>query len=206
MESDTSLQSSRIVIIFFAIVTVLLFGVIMAYFLIRRRSQNADVVRIQNLRKGTEQKDFSWDVFYQKLYIKYVNIPFIKTYLLKIRRRLEINNIDDEFTTRMQAAKIITKALAIVFPLTIAVIVITHKNVLLMAIILIFELFIIDSFTDSLVNKLDNNLLLQQVDFFAQMRHAYHENNMVAEAIYATAQDSEHIGIRRNIISYSRVW
>ena len=197
MESDTSLQSSRIVIIFFAIVTVLLFGVIMAYFLIRRRSQNADVVRIQNLRKGTEQKDFSWDVFYQKLYIKYVNIPFIKTYLLKIRRRLEINNIDDEFTTRMQAAKIITKALAIVFPLTIAVIVITHKNVLLMAIILIFELFIIDSFTDSLVNKLDNNLLLQQVDFFAQMRHAYHENNMVAEAIYATAQDSEHIEISR---------
>lgn len=29
------------------------------------------------------------------------------------------------------------------------------------------------------------------------MRHAYHENNMVAEAIYATAQDSEHIEVSR---------
>lgn len=197
MVEDSALQNSRMLIIFIAIVSVLFLVVIMAYILLRKRSQNADVIRIQNLRKGTEQNDFSWEVFYQKLYIRFINIPFIKTYLLKIRRRLEINNIDDEFTTRMQSAKIITKALLVIFPLTIGVILLTRKNPLVMIIVLIFELFVIDSFTDSLVNKLDNNLLLQQVDFFAQMRHAYHENNMVAEAIYATAQDSEHIEISR---------
>ena len=66
-----------------------------------------------------------------------------------------------------------------------------------MIIILIFELFIIDSLVDGMVDKLDNNLLSQQVDFFAAMRHSYHETNMVGEAIYQTAQDDEHIEISR---------
>ena len=184
-------------IIFFAIVIAMIVAIVVMFLVVKKKSQNADVVRIENLRRGTEQKNFSWDVFYQKLYIRYLKTPFLKTYLLKIRRRLEINNIDDEFMTRMESAQIITKALLVIIPLTVVIILLTHSNPLLMFIILIFELFIIDSFTDSLVNKLDNNLLLQQVDFFAQMRHAYHENNMVAEAIYATAQDSEHIEISR---------
>lgn len=189
--------NSQFLIIFIVIISVLFAGVMVLYLLLRKRMQNADVVRINNLRKGTEQRDFSWDVFFQKLYIKYIKIPFIKTYLLKIRRRLEINNIDDEFVTRLQASKIITKSLLIIIPLTIVIIYLTHSNFLLMSIILIFELFMIDSFADGMVNKLDNNLLLQQADFFAQMRHAYHENNMVAEAIYATAQDTEHIEVAR---------
>ena len=66
-----------------------------------------------------------------------------------------------------------------------------------MAICLIFELFIIDSATDGMVDKLDNNLLNQQIDFFAQMRHSYHETNMVGEAIYVTAQDTDHIEVAR---------
>lgn len=48
-----------------------------------------------------------------------------------------------------------------------------------------------------MVDKLDNNLLTQQVDFFAAMRHSYHETNMVGEAIYQTAQDDEHVEISR---------
>ena len=139
--------------------------VIIMYMIIRKKRQNSDVVRIENLRKGTEQRSFSWDVFYQKLYIRYMHLPFIKTYLLKIRRRLEINNLDDEFTTRLQASKIITKALAIIIPLTVILIAITHSNILLMFIVLIFEAFIIDNLTDSMVNKLDNQLLIQQIDF-----------------------------------------
>lgn len=190
-------NQSLIIYIFVGISAIALAFIVIAYLRLRKKSQNEDVVRIENLRKGTEQKDFSWDVFYQKLYIRYLKTPILKNYLMKIRRRLEINNIDDEFRTRLQSAKIITKALAVITPLTVVIIFLTHSNLLLMFIILIFELFMIDSFTDSLVNKIDDNLLLQQVDFFAQMRHSYHEVNMVAEAIYQTAQDSEHIEVSR---------
>lgn len=197
MNATEDSANNNFLLIFLVIVGVAFAAVIIMYMIIRRKRQNSDVVRIENLRKGTEQRSFSWDVFYQKLYIRYMHLPFIKTYLLKIRRRLEINNLDDEFTTRLQASKIITKALAIIIPLTIILIAITHSNFLLMFIVLIFEAFIIDNLTDSMVNKLDNQLLIQQIDFFAKMRHAYHETNMVAEAIYQTAQESEYVEISR---------
>jgi len=184
-------------IIFFAVIIALFAAIIVMFLVVKKRSQNADVIRIENLRRGTEQKDFSWDVFYQKLYLIYVKTPLLRTYLFKVRRRLEINNIDDEFRTRLEASQIITKALLVIIPLTIVIVWLTHSNPLLMFIILIFEIFMIDSFTDSMVDKLDNDLLLQQVDFFAQMRHSYHENNMVAEAIYTTAQDTEHVEVAR---------
>lgn len=197
MNATEDSANNNFLLILLIIVGVAFAAVIIMYMIIRKKRQNSDVVRIENLRKGTEQRSFSWDVFYQKLYIRYMHLPFIKTYLLKIRRRLEINNLDDEFTTRLQASKIITKALAIIIPLTVILIAITHSNILLMFIVLIFEAFIIDNLTDSMVNKLDNQLLIQQIDFFAKMRHAYHETNMVAEAIYQTAQESEYVEISR---------
>lgn len=197
MNATEDSANNNFLLIFLVIVGIAFAAVIIMYMIIRKKRQNSDVVRIENLRKGTEQRSFSWDVFYQKLYIRYMHLLFIKTYLLKIRRRLEINNLDDEFTTRLQASKIITKALAIIIPLTIILIAITHSNILLMFIVLIFEAFIIDNLTDSMVNKLDNQLLIQQIDFFAKMRHAYHETNMVAEAIYQTAQESEYVEISR---------
>ena len=171
--------------------------VVIAYLFLRKKMQSSDVVRIERLRKGTQEKSFSSEVMYQKLYVRYLKLPFLRRYLLKIRRRLEIINIDDEFLTRLQASKIITKALAIIIPLTLIVILMTKSNPLVMIIILIFELFIVDSLVDGMVDKLDNNLLTQQIDFFAAMRHSYHETNMVGEAIYQTAQDDEHIEISR---------
>ena len=190
-------MSSNIMLIMLIIIAVLFCGIIIAYVMLRKKMQNKDVMRIEQLRKGAEKKGFSMEVFYQKFYVKVLKTPFLKRYLLKIRRRIEINNLDDEFTTRQDSAKIIFKSLCIIIPLTLIVIMITNQNVLLMSIILIFELFIIDSFTDGMVDKLDNNLLLQQMDFFAAMRHSYHETNMVGEAIYSTAQDTENVEMSR---------
>ena len=51
---------------------------------------------IKELKKGTETNNFSTDVLYQKLYVFYTKIPFIKRYLSKLRRRLEIINLEDE--------------------------------------------------------------------------------------------------------------
>ena len=197
MNSTENSTNNIFLIILLIIVGIAFVAVLVMYLILKKKRQNSDVVRIENLRKGTEQRSFSWDVFYQKLYIRYLQLPFIKTYLLKIRRRIEINNLDDEFTTRLQSSKIITRALAIIIPLTIILIAITHSNLLLMFIVLIFEVFVIDNLTDSMVNKLDNQLLIQQIDFFAKMRHSYHETNMVAEAIYQTAQESEYVEISR---------
>ena len=60
-----------------------------------------------------------------------------------------------------------------------------------MFILLIFELFMVDILIDSSVDKKDDALLVQQIDFFSEIRHAYHEYNMVEEAIYQVSQDDE---------------
>jgi len=188
---------SNILYIIMGITLGLLAIIVVAYLMLRKKMQNSDVKRINSLINDTKEKRYSLDVFYQKLYIKFQKAPFIKRYLYKIRRRLEINNLDDEYLTRMQTAKIIFRAVILVTLLTIGVVVVTHNNLLLMGIILIFELFIIDTLTDSMVDKIDNNLLLQQIDFFAALRHSYHETNMVGEAIYVTAQDTDAVEVSR---------
>ena len=190
-------MESNILYIIMGITLGLLAIIVVAYLMLRKKMQNSDVKRINSLINDTKEKRYSLDVFYQKLYIKFQKTPFIKRYLYKIRRRLEINNLDDEYLTRMQTAKIIFRAVILVTLLTIGVVVVTHNNLLLMGIILIFELFIIDTLTDSMVDKIDNNLLLQQIDFFAALRHSYHETNMVGEAIYVTAQDTDAVEVSR---------
>lgn len=171
-------------------IAVLFVGIVIAYIILQRN--NKEKKYIEQLQGGTKTSKFSSEVLYQKLYIFYLKTPFIKRYLLKLRRRLEIINIDDEYLTRLQAAKILTRAIAIIVPITIAIIVLTLHNTLLMCILLIFEVFLLDTFIDGSVDKIDNNLLKQQINFFSEIRHAYHESNMVEEAIYATAQDDEN--------------
>ena len=153
--------------------------------------QSSQYKQLQQLRRGTEKSAFSADIIYQKLYLTYRKIPLVKRYLLKLRRRLEILNIDDEYLTRKQASQILTKGLVIVIPLTILIIALTYTNFMLLGILIIFEIFIMDSMIDGMVDKIDNNLLKQQISFFGEIRHAYHEFNMVEEAIYQTAPDNE---------------
>lgn len=166
----------------------ILAGIVVAFLLLKKKTQSSDIVQIRQLRKGTKEQKFSKEILYQKLYVRYLRSPFIKRYLFKIRRRLEIINIDDEYLTRKQTSEILTKALLIIIPITLAIIFITKSNGLLLSILLIFELFMIDTLVDGMVDKIDNKLLIQQIDFFAEIRHAYHEFNMVEEAIYQVAQ------------------
>ncbi len=165
--------------------------IILIYVSLSNKMQKSEYKKIQQLQQGTKANRFSADILLQKLYIAYVKIPFIKRYALKIRRRLEIINIDDEYNTRKGTAKVLTKALAILVPLIVVTIVITSSNYLLMFILLIFEIFMIDVLIDGSVDKMDNKILKEQIDFFSEIRHAYHEYNMVEEAIYQVSQNED---------------
>lgn len=191
------MPSSKIILYMLIAVGVLLGFIVVAYMVLRKKLQQSDVMQMQKLRAGTQEKTFSLEILYQKLYTKYIKTPFLKRYLFKIRRRLEIINVDDEYLTRKQTSQILTKALLIIIPLTLFIVLIAKSNALLLSILLIFELFIIDTLVDGMVDKMDNRLLQQQIDFFAEIRHAYHEYNMVEEAIYQVAQDDENVEMAR---------
>ncbi len=161
------------------------------YFILKNKMKSSEYKNVQRLKEGTKQNKFSTEILFQKLYLTYIKIPFLKRYVMKIRRRLEIINIADEYNTRKGTAKVLTKTLAIVLPVILVTIIITSKNFLLLAILLLFELFMIDTFIDGSVDKIDNKILKEQLDFFSEIRHAYHEYNMVEEAIYQVSQDDE---------------
>ena len=189
---------SNNIILYMLIGVGVLFGaIVIVFLLLRKKMGQSDVAQIRKLRAGTKESSFSAEIVYQKLYTLYIKTPFIKRYLFKIRRRLEIINIEDEYLTRKQTSKILTNSLLIIIPVTILIVIITSKNTLLMSILLIFELFLVDTIVDGMVDKMDTNLLTQQIDFFAEIRHAYHEFNMVEEAIYQVAQDTEDVEISR---------
>lgn len=165
--------------------------IVLAYYILSKKMQKSEYKKIQKLQQGTKTNSFSTEVLFQKLYLFYRKIPFLKRYILKLRRKLEIINIQDEYATRRDSAKIITKSLVILLPIVILTILLTKTNYLLMFILLIFELFMVDILIDSSVDKKDDALLVQQIDFFSEIRHAYHEYNMVEEAIYQVSQDDE---------------
>ena len=174
------------------IITVVLFvGIIVAYVILRKIMGKSEYAKMKKLQEGTRAESFSLDIMYQKIYIRLIRTPFFKRYLFKLRRRLEIVNIDDEYTTRKQSAQIMVRAILVFIFVALLTILITHNNWLLMLILLIFELFIVDTMVQGMVDKIDNGLLKEQIDFFAEIRHAYHEYNMVEEAIYQVSLDDE---------------
>jgi len=164
---------------------------VLAYLIISKKMQNKNTKYVKQLVEGTQKNSFNMDVFYQKFYVKCIGFPFIRRYALKLRRRLEIINLEDEYITRKQVAQILFKALLIVIPLTFVIIYMTYSSFLLLSSLLLFELFFLESLLEGMVDGVDNKLLREQLDFFAEIRHAYHEYNMVEEAIYEVSQDDE---------------
>jgi len=118
--------------------------IVVAYLILQKMLDKTDRKRIKELREGTEKK-FTSDILYQKLYIYFMKTPFLKRYVAKIRRKLEIINVDDEYLTRRQTAKIILNSICIIIPLTILIILLTHKDMLLLSILLLFEVFLIET-------------------------------------------------------------
>ncbi len=184
-------MSNQTILYFMAGIAALFLIIVIIYVMLQKKMGKSSAKRMRELRQGTKERKFTADVIYQKLYLAYIKIPFLKRYVKKLRRKIEIISIEDEYITRRQTAKVISKGLLIIIPLTLAIFLFTKGNTLLRVILLMFEVFLIETLMTGMVDKLDTKLLKQQIDFFAEIRHAYHEFNMVEEAIYEVSQNDE---------------
>jgi len=118
--------------------------IVFIYMILRKKLMGKNTRYIAQLTEGTKQSSFSMEVFYQKFYIQAVRIPLLKRYALKLRRRLEIINLEDEYLTRKQTARILLRAILIVIPLTILIILVTLGNLVLVfaLLLLLFVLLV----------------------------------------------------------------
>ena len=149
----------------------------------------------------TSETSKSSDAFYQKMYNRLVNIPFVNRYVYKIRRRLELINDDDEYLIRKETAKIGLKNIFLALSFSILLAYINREDLFMIIVSLIGVLIIIENMTERGVNKIEDKLLNQQLDFLSEVRHAYHTTNMVEEAIYdGTMTEDYEIAAQANKI------
>lgn len=69
-------------------------AIIFAYVLLRKKMMNKETMYVASLVEGTKESNFSMEIFYQKFYVFCTKIPGIRRYTLKIRRRVEIVNLE----------------------------------------------------------------------------------------------------------------
>ena len=66
----------------------MLLGIVIAYVILKKRMKTSEYAQMKKLQEGTKANTFTMEVFYQKMYITFIKTPFLKRYILKIRRRL----------------------------------------------------------------------------------------------------------------------
>ena len=98
-------------------------GIVMGavYYALYKQLHKKNSMYVSSLVEGTKVDAMSFEIFYQKFYVFCTKIPFMKRYTLKLRRRLEIINIEDEYMTRKQVAQIMLKAILVIIPITLVV-------------------------------------------------------------------------------------
>lgn len=171
--------------------------IVILFIYIQRKANNKKTKYLRNLVQGTQSKRYSMEIFYQRFYLFCMVVPGIKRYTEKLRRRIEIINLGDEYLTREQTAKILSRILPTIILSIVAIALFTNGNRLLMATLILLLIFLIETLISGAVDKIENKLLREQIEFFAEIRHAYHEYNMVEEAIYEVAQDDSMPEISR---------
>ena len=93
-------MNQQVLLYIMGIVGVAFVGVVIAFVVMRRNNKERKYLR--QLQEGTKASNVSMEIVYQKLYVFYLKTKIFKRYLLKLRRRLEILNIDEEYLTRLQ--------------------------------------------------------------------------------------------------------
>ena len=68
-------------------VGVLFAVIVIAYLIIRKKLQSSGVREIQKLRAGTEEKKFTKEIIYQKLYLVYRKITIYKKIFIKNKKK-----------------------------------------------------------------------------------------------------------------------
>ena len=159
--------------------------IIIAYIWIQRKNRKSDKAALRRSLEATGQKSpLSKTAFYQKVYLSLATTPIIRRYLFKVRMRLELVGNDDEYNVRAAAGKATLKAIIITILASVILMYINRESTFMMLVSLIGVLVVVESFTEMSVSKIEDKLLNQQLDLFSEVRHAYHESNMVEEAIY----------------------
>jgi len=111
-----------------------------------------------------------------------MKVPPLRLYVLKVRERISLLQTPDEFELRRQTMKLVYLLLGL-SGLAIVSLTLMHLNVLFFLTVMITIVVIHGLMLEGYVGRLEKKLLIQMLQWFAAVRHAYHAHEMVADAI-----------------------
>lgn len=176
-------MDQKMLLLLIAVPLVLFVIVLIAFLILQKKNKANKSIALQKMLTSNESA-LSSGAMLQKIYTKLIRLPLINRYVYKIRRRLELLHDDDEYTIRNETAKIALKGIICTLVAAIVLTYINREDLFMMIVSLIGVLVVVENLTDMMVNKIEDTLLRQQLELFSEVRHAYHETNMVEEALY----------------------
>ncbi|RUT35944.1 hypothetical protein EJP77_02795 [Paenibacillus zeisoli] len=119
-----------------------------------------------------------------------MKLPLVRTYILKIRKRIAGVNIYNEFDLRIHS---MSAGISIMgtFGCSITLLYGLNPDFIYLLTLILTAIILNGMFVDSFINRLEKRLLLQMVDYFTEVRHAYHRHGIVEEALYEAAESSD---------------
>ena len=195
-------MDSKTLLLCFVFIPIVLFAILMViYYALQKKNKGNKSAVLEKMMNEASSSSSGKDAFYQKVYIKIERVPIINRYLRKIRRRLELVNQNDEYTIRKDSAKITLRAILIALFAAILIAWINKDNLFIMLVSLLGVLIVIENLTEQMINKVEDKLLVQELEFFSEVRHAFHSTSMVEEAVYdASLMEEQEIVSQANII------
>lgn len=176
-------MDQKMLLLLIVVPLVLFIFVLIAFLILQKKNKANKSIALQKMLTSNESA-MSSGAMLQKIYTKLIRLPIVNRYVYKIRRRLELLHDDDEYTIRNETAKIALKGIICTLVAAIVLTYINREDLFMMIVSLIGVLVVVENLTDMMVNKIEDTLLRQQLELFSEVRHAYHETNMVEEALY----------------------
>ena len=115
------------------------------------------------------------------LYRNICRIPLLRDLLRGIRKRLEIYTVTDEKTLRKRSVLLLTTTV-LAFIILILLFWLITKDLLMLTLFTVLLAFIGDTIIEIFINKLQNDLLQQQLRYLELLRHKYYEHKSVEVA------------------------
>ena len=164
----------------------ILFGLIItSFFVILFAYLKLKKIKKRTLVKGRKNKNSR---FLEKSYIFFSKIIFINKYLIIIEKSIKSIELSDKKTINKKVAKFIY--ISILITSVFILILLENISSLYFTLLSILIIYIINvQLLDFYVNRIEDNLLIQFEVFLSDVKHYYHEHNMIDEAIYDTTRN-----------------
>ncbi|WP_322923784.1 hypothetical protein [Paenibacillus campi] len=140
---------------------------------------------------GRSKRIRQYNQFLQQSYYAYMSVPLLRTYIMRVRKRLQSIHSYDEFSMRRETMKVVFVTLAIVSAFILALL-FMNKDLTFMFMIALTALVMNGMLIDAFVNRVENRLLVQLKSVMDDVRHSYQQHGMIEEALHDAAEASTH--------------